>query len=244
VTRIAVGASQQAGFAVSPDDKRIAVSIFDYSSTNGSQSPTFNGMRLYVEDVQGGGNHIEIFSSTTVAEYPIGWFKGLLVLAVSSPVCCDRTPLNPYAATSYHVVRPDTGDRIASLCDKTNGPEGPVVPAGVICRANGSAPLWLRWDGTQAPVATAATAPYPYLNALSPDGSRVAAGGNKIRILGSQTDDLISESGYVFGWIDLQHIVFSRLGADDLVIFDFQTRTSVSLPGQIAYLGTLPAAIS
>ena len=45
-------------FAVSPDDKRIAVSVFDWSTRPMK-------MRIYVEDLAGGGHTVEIFSSAS-----------------------------------------------------------------------------------------------------------------------------------------------------------------------------------
>src|SRR6266478_6367175 len=95
VTRIAVGASEQAGFAVSPDDASIAVAVFSYTLASGPPaSATYNGMRLYVEDLHGGGHHVDIFASTTVAEFPIGWTGGRLILAVSHSACCRADPIN------------------------------------------------------------------------------------------------------------------------------------------------------
>jgi hypothetical protein len=129
-TRIALGASEQAGFAVSPDDTRIAVAVFSYTPL---PAGSYNGMRLYVEDLSGGGHHVDIFSSPTVAEFPVGWTSGRLVLAVSEPRCCDGQPRNPYDATSYHVVDPASATRLASLCNNSGGPEGPIEPIGAMC---------------------------------------------------------------------------------------------------------------
>src|SRR5713226_3673885 len=104
-THIALGASEQAGFAVSPDDARIAVAVFSYTPL---PDGAYKGMRLYVEDLSGGANHVDIFSSTTVAEFPIGWTSGRWILAVSEPGCCTTNTVNPYNDTSYHVVDPAT----------------------------------------------------------------------------------------------------------------------------------------
>jgi len=67
-TQITLGSFEQAGFAVSPDDTRIAVAIFTYvppPAATPSFSPTYKGMRLYVEDLQGGGHHIDLLSSVS-----------------------------------------------------------------------------------------------------------------------------------------------------------------------------------
>jgi len=130
VTRITIRASEQAGFAVSPDDLLIAVAILSYTPL---PEATYTGMRLYVEDLNKGGRHVDVFSSRTVVEFPIGWTGGRLILAVSEPRCCRAVTSNPYDAYSYHVVDPDTGSTLASLCDNSAGPEGPIEPIGAIC---------------------------------------------------------------------------------------------------------------
>src|SRR5260370_17755566 len=123
VTRIALGATEQAGFSVSPDGSKSAVAIFTYTPF---PEAAYTGMRLYVEDLNGGGHHADIFSSTTVAEFPVGWTSGHLILAVSEPRCCPAEPGNPYDASSYHVVDPATGTRLATLADNSAGPQRPI----------------------------------------------------------------------------------------------------------------------
>src|SRR5712692_2059057 len=100
VTRITIRASEQAGFAVSPDDLLIAVAILSYTPL---PEATYTGMRLYVEDLNKGGRHVDVFSSRTVVEFPIGWTGGRLILAVSEPRCCRAVTSNPYDAYYYHV---------------------------------------------------------------------------------------------------------------------------------------------
>ncbi|MHB8687026.1 MAG: hypothetical protein ACYDB4_07500 [Candidatus Dormibacteraceae bacterium] len=253
-TRITLGSNQQAGFAVSPDDRLIAVAILSYTpppaNPNGFAGyPAYDGMRMYVEDLQGGGHHVDIFSSTTVAEFPIGWTSGRLVVAVGDPLCCQARPLNPYAATSYHVVDPATGTRLASLCDKTGGPAGPVVSAGALCIESGASPLFQRWDGSPFPAPAAIPDVSQYLAALSADGTRVAVGGDPIRIMGpaGRDDAYAGESGYVFGWLDARHVAFQRPGDGELWMLDLNTRRSQVISGTTTtpsggYLGVFPAA--
>jgi hypothetical protein len=250
-TTIKLGASEQAGFAVSPDDARIAVAILSYTpAPAGSPLPGYNGMRLYVEDLQGGGHHLDIFSSPTVAEFPIGWTAGQLVLAVSNPFCCQSQRLNPYSATEYHVVDPATGTRLATLCAGSLGPEGPVEPAGAFCYENGRAPEFRRWDGSS--LAAPGAIPIPNnLNALSPDGSQVAVGGDPIRIFraGGVDEQLSGESGDPLGWLDSDHFVFQRLGdTTELWVLDLSTRRGTVIAGSATaqagnYAGAFPAAL-
>ncbi len=258
VTRIAVGASEQAGFAVSPDDARIAVAIFSYALSGPPASATYTGMRLYVEDLQGGGHHVDIFTSTTLAEFPVGWTSGRLVLAVSEPGCCKAQPVNPYDATSYHVVDPATGTRLASLCNNSQGPEGPIEPIGATCYHPYQAPTYQRWDGSPFDAPAAVPNPTEFLNALSPDGTRVAVGsaGGNMWIYGPRSGgDPLNELGYVWGWLDEEHLVIQRLDTPALFVFEviasaptaarrwtIPAITEISSGG--AYVGTFPPAVT
>lgn len=239
--------NEEAGFSVSPDDKRIAVSIFSYTlppsdAVSGTQ-PTYNGMRLYVEDLQGGGHHVDIFSSATVAEFPIGWVAGHIVLAVTKPVCCQSLQINPYGATSIHIVNPDNGDRLLALCTGSHVPEGPIEPFGVMCTELGAS-FWA-WDGTQLPTPAAIPLPGDRLNAASPDGTRVAIGQDEISIWGPRGSSYsLHVSGHVYGWLDENHIVIRKLDSTMLSVFDLQSQAVTDLPGATSYLGTFPAALS
>jgi hypothetical protein len=246
VARITLTANQQAGISVSPDDKKIAVAILSYTP-NGDQTvsnpPTYDGMRLYVEDLAGGGHHRDIFASTQVAEFPIGWISGQLLVAVGSPVCCQTLQINPYGATSYHVVDAGTGERLVDLCANTTGPVGPVEPIGIACWRNGFAPIFRRWDGSSFPAPTAIPSPFQYLVAMAPDGTKVAIGGDHIRIMSGGLDEVLTIGGFAYGWLDSYHLVYAPVGGT-ITVFDFMSRTSVDLASSYTYLGTFPAAIS
>lgn len=243
-TRIALGATEQAGFAVSPDDSRIAVAIFGYTPL---PEAAYTGMRLYVEDLNGGGHHADIFSSTTVAEFPVGWTTGHLILAVSEPRCCPAEPGNPYDASSYHVVDQATGTRLASVCDKSAGPEGPIEPIGATCYHPNAAPTYEQWDGRTFDTPAAVANPTQFPNALSPDGSRVAGGqaGGRIVIFGPHgVSNFLDQTGVVLGWLDSDRIVFRALNAVALSVLDLDTKLSVEISPGGAYLGTFPTALT
>jgi len=246
VTRIPAGDYDQSAFAVSPDDKRIAVSILSYAPPWEwtASFPKYRGMRMYVEDLVGGGHHVDLFASTTVVEFPIGWTGGQLVIAVSTIACCTRVLINPYNASAYHVADPETGKRLASLCDNSAGPLGPAEPVGAVCWHDQSAPTFQRWDGSPFPAPAAVSSPYPYLVATSLDGTRVAVGGDRVRIMGGGPDDVLSESGYVYGWLDSSHIVFQRLGTSSLSVFDLQAHAGADWPIARSYWGSVPTALS
>ena len=249
-TRIALGATEQAGFAVSPDDTRIAVAIFNYTLTPGPPATsTYNGMRLYVEDLSGGGHHFDIFSSPTVAEFPIAWVRGRLVLAVSEPGCCKTQPINPYDATSYHVADAGTGTRLADICGNSQGPEGPIEPIGAICYHPYTGPTFQRWDGSSFTVSVAVPPPGEFLNALSPDGTRVAVGQSHVWIWGGPVGRAaeLNQSGYVLGWLDNARVVIQQIDTSALSVLEvdqFVLRSVSGLSPGGAYLGTFPAALT
>jgi hypothetical protein len=247
VTRVPLAAHQQAGIAVSPDDKRIAVAILTYTP-NGDQTVSnpaaYDGMRLYVEDLVGGGHHRDIFASTQVAEFPIGWISGQLLIAVSRPICCQTLAINPYGATSYHVVDAATGDRLVDLCSSSAGPVGPVEPFGTACWEQSGGARFQRWDGSSFPAPTEVPSPLHYLVALSPDGGKVAVGGDVIRVMqGGRPDDALGVGGFAYGWLDAWHLVYEPVG-ETIRVFDFLARISTSLASSYFYLGTFPNAIS
>jgi len=251
VTRIALGTTEQAGFSVSPDDSKIAVAIFIYTAF---PDANYTGMRLYVEDLNDGGHHVDIFSSTTVAEFPVGWTNGHLILAVTNPRCCQVQPLNPYDAFSYHVVDPATGTRLAGLCNNSSVPEGPIEPIGAVCSAGGFAPIYQRWDGTTFDAPAAVPNPTQYLNAISPDGTRVAVGQPRIGIWGPLGHgEELDQSGYVLGWLDENHLVIQQADSPALSVLEivdslvagrlWQLRAISEISAEGAYLGTFPAAV-
>jgi hypothetical protein len=243
-TQIKVRQNEEAGFAVSPDDKRIAVAIFNYTaSADSSQAPAYNGMRLYVENLQGGGRHLDIFDSPTAAEFPIGWTGGNLVIAVSTPQCCRTQPTNPYGATTYHVVNPDTGRRVLALCTDSHVPVGPVETFGVMCTELG-AQFW-SWDGTALMAPAAIPLPSDRLNAVSPDGRRVAVAQQYSGIWGPYGGSYsLDISGYVYGWLDGDHIIIKKEGSTSLSIYDLQARRSAEVPDSASYMGRFPTSLS
>src|SRR5262249_23589393 len=122
------GPHAQSGFAVSPDDRRIAVATVDYSSSPPST-------RLYVEDLAGGGGHVELPSPVGGDVWRVGWHGGQLVVAVASAPT-QSLPGNPYGTFGgYQLIDATTGGRVAAVpCD----PAGSLTPAGTACLVGGT----------------------------------------------------------------------------------------------------------
>lgn len=253
----------EAAFSVSPDDGRIAVSLLDYST-----APTT--LRIYVENLKDGGNHIELFSSTSVEEWPVGWHNGDLVLAVgaartkTSQYCCS----NPYNASSYHVVNPVTGDRRSSIgngCTVT----GPLSPAGTACYYGGPPHLqqcgseprtdsptgyWqclnsMDWDGH---IMTFLKDPRRSDASLSPNGKMLAASNVPLGPLLVGLDGMQStapgHSGPWSGWVDDMHLIY---GCDEpgclaqiLNLGSGTVSRVAGQPGSATFVGRLPGDLA
>jgi len=132
VTTVPGTRTVHAAFAVTPDNRRIAVSLVDYAV-----SPP--ALHLYVEDLHGGANHAEIFSSQKAWVWPVGWHGGKLVLAASSsqPFSQQGIGWNPFSAPEYHVVDSTDATRVATIGsgDSQTGcqPTGLLTAAGTAC---------------------------------------------------------------------------------------------------------------
>lgn len=224
-------ASRRSMFAVSPDDKRIAVIVADYSSSGAST-------RLYVEDV-GGGNRDDIFSETGAKSlWPIGWrgTNNLVVAVVPSctqgggPFCCGIQEL--------HVVDPATAIRRFTLGNVTTCPiVGSASPAGVIC-----------WDGSQSKVLnwTAGTVrtyaqPGPALQFLSPNGSQVAVVDNTGT---SMQGTSVSFAGlFACTWLDETHLLAGGDSQHQPRVADLGSKSQIPVPAQGDCAGRLPGGL-
>ena len=196
------GPQTVAGFAVSPDDRRVAVALLAFQSSTNAQ-PTLD---LYVEDL-GGGSRIELFRSTTVTEWPIAWNNGHILLAVGPPVVGNAST-NPYNAfQGYHVADAANGNRLVTMSNDCL--YGPLVPTGTACDSGGQV-MGQAFDGTLR-VLYPSAGTQSYL-AMSPDGSQIAGqvGGASIVAYGFYTGDArpLNHFGNPMGWIDSNHLVF------------------------------------
>ncbi len=232
VATVPGGARVHAAFAVSPDDRRIAVSVLDYSG----RAPR---MRLYTQGLTS-AIQSDIFKSSQVYEWPIGWRNGALVLAIlKGSAYVQNTAANPYDAfDGYHVVDATSGARLATLCP-AGVSVGPIVAAGTVCVPDTGQPYVQDLTGGTHPFAGAGD------NAvLAPDGSRIAASdGHSIFLLdaaGRRTT--LKAQGLPQGWIDATHLLISAgYGVTEpLSILNMRTgaRLPLAIKGQFA--GTLP----
>ena len=232
-TTVPVGTgSRRSIFAVSPDDQRIAVIVNDYTASGAST-------RLYVEDLNGGGNHLEIYAQSGAKTlWPVGWHgTNNLVLAVvpsctqgGGPFCCGIQEL--------HVVDPATAARRFTIGNVTSCPiVGAASPAGIIC-----------WDGNQSKVlnwtgGTLRAYPQsgPALQFLSPNGSQVAVVDNTGT---SMQGSSVSFAGlFACAWIDETHILAGGDSQHQPRVADLGGKSQIPVAAQGDCAGRLPGGL-
>jgi hypothetical protein len=196
-TTLPIGPARRSMFAVSPDDQRIAVIVDDFTSSGATT-------RLYVEDLNGGGNHVDAFSeSGGYTLWPTGWHGTNNLVVAKVPACTQGG--GPFSAgpQEFHVVDPRTAVRRFTVGGPTCVIAGPPSLAGAVCEdtAAFAQATMISWTGTTSRSLTIAG---PMLAYLSPDGSQVA--------LVASGDTVMAESSKKFagmqacGWIDDTHV--------------------------------------
>jgi hypothetical protein len=207
--RIALGPNEVAAFAVSPDDRRVAVSVLDFTRYPVSS-------RLFVEDLHGSANHVELYPSRPVLEWPVGWHSGSLVMAVVLNVKLQNPSEGFLRGDSYYVADPQTGARVRVLCEGGHGGY-PESPAGTICQQFPNASV-LSWDGASRPVPLAGSC--ALVGPLSPRGviatrfGPTSDGGCRagevvfqINANGTQDPRPLASKSSPEGWIDSNYLV-------------------------------------
>lgn len=270
--RVTGGPSTVIGFAVSPDDRRVAVAVRTYLPLAGHTNyvDARNHLRLYIEDLGTGAHHRDIFEQTfdfETSEWPVGWYHGDLLMAVGYPAAQQYAWQNPYAAANgYHLVNPDNGQRLATICAgnyRTGiSPSGPLSQAGTACwhrSTDSSAPASLydaHWDGSITTFTTQLQTTYAgFVNgAVSPDGSSIALSCGDALCLaraGGAATSLPFQLA-AWGWLDSRHLIVAKssTGAAGLAVLDLNSGSlaPIALSGDyitaFAYLGTFPSQMS
>ena len=228
VTRVPGSSTSHAGFAISPDGSRIAVSVITYQGSSAT-------MTLYVEDVAG-GNRLNLFQSSSGYGWPIAWHSGDLVLALGPLFSQQELWDNPYFAANFHVVDAATADRKATI----GGPDfisscevsGLLSPTGTACyhrtatSGMGGVFLLLGWDGTGM-VSPAISSQNGGTASINPDQSQTLAilDASRPALLvlspGNQAEvHLTAPADSWPCWLDDQHVLVGSLGQDQPVLVD------------------------
>lgn len=232
-TTVPAGGQRRSMFTVSPDDQRIAVVVNDYTAAGAST-------KLYVEDLNGGGNHLDIFSETgSYTLWPIGWHGGSLVVAKVA-ACTQGGGFGCCGPLELHVVDPATAVRKSTI----GGPDCVIasyypVPAGAVCLTTASTAKVLDWAGV-----VQRTYPTPGLGQgpiyLSPNGLHLALSTNAstTTVEGGSTMSMD-----VCGWIDDTHIFSGGDAQSQPRIGNITTKAIVPVAAQGLCAGRLPGGL-
>ena len=238
VTTVPGGSTVISGFSVSPDDRRIAVSVERFSASGISDA-------LYVEDLRGHTHRANIYSATAAAGkvttmlWPMGWHGGELVLAVWAACAFELVPY----PNAWHVADATTAVRRASIGGATCSPGVWPSPAGVACFQNQSPGAVRVYDWTgklETAVVTDAAA-----TELSPSGRNLAAGSSNLggsspstTMLGADGSGVVTSPGHqACLWIDDSHLL-----AFDAVI-DYPSGAATALPAGGQCAGRFPGGL-
>lgn len=158
-------------FSVSPDDQQIAVLTEDVSSNTGISE------RLYVEDLKGGGHHVDIFTTQVPKDkrgttlWPMGWHAGALILAVFPACTFEPAGITP---SEWHVSNAANATRIATIkassCTLSYWPSA----AGVGCADSQGVTTLYDWAGKVLSVTgPGATGSGYSMTSVSPKGNSI-----------------------------------------------------------------------
>ena len=236
VTTVPNGQSVVSFFTVSPDDQRIAVVVMDVSAVN-----TIS-LKLYVEDLHGGGHHADIYStvetrskaSTTL--WPMGWHLGLLVLAVVT--ACTFEPVGLYPS-EWHVSSATTAVRVATIkginCELGAEPS----PIGVGCADSNGVTTLYDWSNKVLGVTGPGTQFTGLDTGLSPKGQSIFFATTGLappatRLVQLGPGPYATVQGHsACAWIDEDHV----LTPDAVIRFPAETPGNVQVSTSVAPLG-------
>jgi hypothetical protein len=231
-TTVPIGPARRSMFAVSPDDQRIAVIVDDFTS-NGATT------RLYVEDLNGGGHHVDPYNqSGAFTLWPTGWHGTSNLVVAKVPACTQGGGPFCCGPQELHVVDPTTAFRRFTIGGPTCVLAGPPSPAGAVCETNAQASV-LTWTGTT----TSSVAIPGYTPAyLSPDGTQVAVASNT-----APTTTLFPSSVVVnlvaCGWIDDTHVLSGGDAQQQPRVGDLTARNVAPVLAQGDCAGRIPGGL-
>jgi hypothetical protein len=232
VKSIAAGSRSILTFAVSSDDQRIAVALINQAS-----DATKDNSRGYVEDLADAGNHVDLFSNTSVdaIRWPSGWHGSDIVDAVGNQCGGPYGSANSgVCAGSYHVINSATGARRATVCEgpatqppnvnQNTNPSGLPVAGGVACvkteyyygSSSGTPPegdiLAVDWSGHVTTLVTAdKTGQLPFNGCfLAPGGAQMACSDNAsqaLTLVAHGTPHSLGRRYTMLGWVDPTHLL-------------------------------------
>ena len=228
-TTVPTGGGRRSTFSVSPDDRRIAVVVSDYTSSGVA-------VRLYVEDLDGAGNHVDIFSSSgPFGLWPIGW-RGTNSLVLAKVPACTQGG-SPFSAgpLELHVVDPANAARRFTIGGGNCVIAGSPSPAGAVCEnTNGLQANVVDWTSVTRR-SFVIKGPMPAY--LSPDGTMVALAQSTGTTFQGSSRTLNMQA---CGWIDSTHVISGGDVQQQPRIGNVASGTVIPVAAQGACAGRLP----
>jgi hypothetical protein len=231
----APSASRRAMFSVSPDDSRIAVIVDDFNSSGAAT-------RLYVENLSGGGNHLDLFSETgAFSLWPVGWHGTNNLVLAKTPACTQGGGPFCCGPLELHVVDPATATRRFTLGSSSSCViAGTPSPAGVVCENNASFSqgTWLNW--------TAGTVRTLALN--GPAFAYVSPGGQFVAFVDNSGTSFTIGAPTIAGmfacaWIDDNHLLSGGDAQHQPRVATATTSAMVPVAAQGDCAGRLPGGL-
>jgi len=231
-TRVPAAGNVRSMFAVSPDDQRIAVVKATFTASGATTV-------LYVENLNGGGNHVQLFSETgAYTLWPTGWIGTSSLVVAKVPSCTQGGGPTCCGPQEYHVVNPSNGGRVYTVGGASCVPVGEPSPAGTMCEDSSFAKAnILDWSGASRK-SLSIQGPTPAY--LSPDGSEVAlVVDNETTFAGAkQTLDLVA-----CGWIDGSHVIAGGDAQSQPRVGNVTTGDIAPVAAQGACAGRIPGGL-
>ena len=224
--------TRRSSFAVSPDDQRIAVVVIDFTA-NGAST------RLYVEDLNGGGNHHDTYTdSGAFTLWATGWHGTNNLVVAKVPVCSQGGGPFCCGPQEFHVVDPVTAVRRFTIGGPTCVIAGPPSPVGAVCETSTQANV-VTWSGTTAGTFEIAGYTPAY---ISPEGQWVA-----IVSTSDPTTTVLPVKATVAlvacGWIDNSHLLTGGDTQRQPRVADIVNGKIVPVPAQGDCAGRIPGGL-
>jgi hypothetical protein len=230
-TTVPIGPARRAMFAVSPDDQRIAVIVDDFDATGAATS-------LYVEDLNGGGHHKQLYTQTgAYTLWPTGWHGTDNLVLAKVPACTQGGGPGCCGPQEFHVVDPASAVRRFTVGDSSCKLAGAASPAGVVCETDVQANV-LSWTGTTT---RSFSIQGPTPANLSPNGSLVAIAPSGDTVIQETSRTLAGMQAC--GWIDDTHVLSGGDAQHQPRVGDVTNGNAVAVAAQGDCAGRLPGGL-
>jgi len=229
-TAVPMGSNRRSMFSVSPDDKRIAVVVSDFTSSGATNS-------LYVEDLNGGGHHRVIYTETgAYGLWPMGWHGADIVVAKVN-ACTQGGGLSCCGLLELHVDDAATGEVKVKLGGAGCLIAGPPSPAGAVCESDTQANV-MDWTGTTT---RSISIQGPTSAYLSPNGNQAAMVGSADTVVEGTLTTFVGFKAC--GWIDSARLLAGEDAHSQPRVADYTTGQTVSVSALGTCAGRIPGGL-